>query len=76
MFRPGVIQPLRGVKSKTRLYRTAYTVAGSLMWAMQRVAPGRISDTDQIAEAMIAVAENGAPKKVLENSDIRTLAKG
>lgn len=75
MFRPGVIQPLRGVKSKTRLYRTAYTVAGPLMWVMQRVAPGRISDTDQIAEAMIAVAENGAPKKVLENSDIRALAK-
>ncbi|KAA0021967.1 NAD(P)H-binding protein [Antrihabitans cavernicola] len=75
MFRPGLIQPLRGVKSKTRLYRTAYSVAGPLMWAMHRVAPGRISTTDQIAEAMIAVANHGAPKKILENSDIRAAAE-
>lgn len=75
MFRPGVIQPLRGVTSKTRWYRTAYTVATPLLWLMHRVAPGRISTTDQIADAMIAVALRGAPTKVLENSAIRAAAE-
>lgn len=68
-------QPLRGVTSKTRWYRTAYTLATPLMWLMHRVAPGRISTTDQIGEAMIAVAHHGAPTAVLENAAIRVAAE-
>lgn len=75
MFRPGIIQPLRGVTSKTRWYRAAYTLATPLMWLMHRVAPGQISTTDQIGEAMIAVAHHGAPTTVLENAAIRVAAQ-
>lgn len=74
MFRPGIIQPLHGVTSKTQWYRAAYAVATPLMWLLHRVAPRSISTTDQIGEAMIAVAHNGCATGVLENADIRTAA--
>ena len=37
MFRPGYIQPLRGIRSKTRLYQAAYTVLGPFFPIWQRV---------------------------------------
>jgi hypothetical protein len=31
MFRPGIIRPMQGVRSKTAWYRLFYTVAGPLL---------------------------------------------
>jgi len=39
MFRPGYIQPLRGIRSKTWWYQAAYDVIGWLYPALRRLVP-------------------------------------
>jgi uncharacterized protein YbjT (DUF2867 family) len=73
MFRPGVIRPLGGIKSKTRSYRMFYNAVGWLLPVLQRLAPDSMTTTEQMGKAMIAVAAHGAPKKILENKDINAL---
>jgi uncharacterized protein YbjT (DUF2867 family) len=74
MFRPGFIQPMHGISSKTRLYRVAYAITGPLYPLWRAVAPSYVTTSDQVAKAMLAVAKRGADKKVLENSDINRIA--
>jgi uncharacterized protein YbjT (DUF2867 family) len=73
MFRPGVIRPLHGIKSKTRLYRALYALAGPLLGLLQAVAPHQVTTTEQIGRAMLTVARSGAPQPILETSDINRL---
>jgi uncharacterized protein YbjT (DUF2867 family) len=74
MFRPGLIQPLHGITSKTRLYRAIYAVTGLLLPLLRRAAPRFVTTTEQLGRAMIAAARGGAPKAILETSDINQLA--
>jgi uncharacterized protein YbjT (DUF2867 family) len=74
MFRPGIIRPMQGVKSKTRLYRAAYVVATPLFPILNLVARGIVITTEDVGRAMIEAAANGAPKPLLENRDIKALA--
>lgn len=73
MFRPGVIVPLDGVRSKTKLYRMAYVLAGPLLRSLYPRFPKYATTTKQLGRAMIRVAEDGFPKSVLESSDINQL---
>ena len=73
MFRPGGIQPLHGIKSKTRSYRIAYVVAWPLLPLLKLV--GAITTTERMGLAMLAVARHGDAKKILGNSDINRLAR-
>ncbi|MGP8246451.1 MAG: NAD-dependent epimerase/dehydratase family protein [Bryobacteraceae bacterium] len=73
MFRPGVIQPLHGIKSKTASYRIFYAVAKPLLPVLRWVFPNHILTTEQIGRAMLVVARRGAPKRVLESKDIRAV---
>jgi len=70
MFRPGVIQPLHGTTSKTRLYRILYAVAGPLITLMRIFFPRWVTTTEQVDRAMIRVGMRGASKPFLENQDI------
>jgi hypothetical protein len=70
MFRPGVIMPLRGIKSNTRLIRLFYVVTGPLLPLLRAAFPRYVTTTEQVGRAMIKVAKQGATKSVLENSDI------
>ncbi len=74
MFRPGIIRPMHGVKSKTRLYRAAYVVATPLFPILNLVARGIVITTEEVGRAMIEAAVNGAPQPLLENRDIKALA--
>ena len=74
MFRPGIIQPLHGIKSKTRLYRTLYVFAKPLLPVLRWALPNQVLTTEQIGRAMLAVARNGAPTRILEARDIRAAA--
>ena len=74
VFRPAVIQPLHGIKSKTNLYRVLYSVTGPLLPLLRRLMPGYISTTEQIGRAMLIVARQGAPKRILESRDIVAIA--
>jgi len=74
VFRPGVIQPLHGVKSRTGWYQALYVILGPAMSLARRLAPRHILTTEQIGRAMVRVAQRGAPKRVLEAPDIYAVA--
>jgi uncharacterized protein YbjT (DUF2867 family) len=75
MFRPGIIQPLHGVRSRTRLYRVLYAAGRPLVAVLRRITPRLIVTTEEVGKAMLAVARHGAPTKYLENADIAALAR-
>jgi len=71
MLRPGVIAPLHGIKSKTKLYQFFYTATGPLLRLSNALFPKYVTTTEQLGRAMLKIAKQGAPKRVLEASDIR-----
>lgn len=75
LFRPGVIQPLNGARSKTRSYRLFYAAAKPLLSTLRALFPNQILSTEDVGQAMLAVARHGAGKAVLEVVDIRSLSR-
>jgi hypothetical protein len=41
---------------------------------LHKIAPGAVITTEELRRAMIRAARHGAPKRVLENRDLRALA--
>jgi len=76
MFRPGIIEPLYGVQSKTKIYRFFYTLTQPLLPLLRHAFPNYILTTEQIGQAMLKSARTGYPKHVLEIKDIRSLSHG
>jgi uncharacterized protein YbjT (DUF2867 family) len=76
MFRPGIIQPLHGIKSKTGVYRAAYAVMTPFWPALRALFPKYVITTEQVGRAMIAVARRGAAETLLENRDLAEAAAG
>ncbi len=72
MFRPGVIQPLHGIRSKTRLYQTFYNVLNPVLPFLKSTFPQYITTTEQLGRAMLQIAKFGYPKSILESKDINT----
>lgn len=73
MFRPAAIQPLHGARSKTAWVQAVYAVSGPLWSVLRRISPRLVTSTEQIGRAMIRVAREGYPRKVLEVEDINSL---
>jgi hypothetical protein len=73
MFRPAAIQPLHGIRSKTAWVQAIYVAAAPLLSLLNRVTPKYMTTTEQIGRAMIRVAKDGYPKRVLESEDINRL---
>jgi uncharacterized protein YbjT (DUF2867 family) len=73
MFRPGIIVPRFGARSKTTSYRVLYTLSRPVLPLLRRVFPNQVLTTDEIGQAMLIVARHGAPKAILETVDIRLL---
>jgi uncharacterized protein YbjT (DUF2867 family) len=69
-FRPGLIQPLHGVVSKTRWVMGIYAVIRPFAAQMVRRLPGFTTTTERLGQAMINVAANGYAMPVLESRDI------
>ncbi len=76
MFRPGIIEPMYGAKSKTPAYRVFYTLGKPLLPVMRWAFPDYVLTTEEIGRAMLKVARQGAPKQVLETRDIRAMLRG
>jgi uncharacterized protein YbjT (DUF2867 family) len=70
MFRPGIIEPLDGIKSKTSVYRVFYTLAKPLVPLLRLTFPNYVLTTQQIGRAMLTAARHGCPKRILETKDI------
>jgi uncharacterized protein YbjT (DUF2867 family) len=75
MFRPGIIEPLYGARSKTTTYRVLYTLTKPLLPWLRRAFPDHVLTTQQIGQAMLTVARHGCPKRVLESKDIRAVVQ-
>lgn len=73
MLRPGAIQPMHGITSRTRLYRVLYTAMAPLTPVFKALFPGLVTTTEKLGKAMILVGRQGAPKSVLETRDINDL---
>ena len=71
MIRPAAIQPVHGERSRTAAYRVLYSLTKPLLPLLRRLFPRYILTTEELGRAMLQVAKRGAPKKVLESSDIR-----
>jgi uncharacterized protein YbjT (DUF2867 family) len=73
MFRPGIIRPMHGIRSRTTGYRIAYRVLSPLLWVVGRVAPNSLTSTEAVGRAMIRVVSLGAPKPILDTREINRL---
>ena len=76
MFRPGFIEPLDGIESKTRSYRLFYAVTRPLFPLVRRMFPRRVLSTQEIGRAMLIVARKGYKQPILETADIRAVVSG
>jgi uncharacterized protein YbjT (DUF2867 family) len=74
MFRPGLIQPLDGIRSKTRVYQIVLVLAAPVLPLLRRAFPKSISTTREIGQAMLSVARNGWPRPLLQPKDIHAAA--
>ncbi|NNF37802.1 MAG: epimerase [Gemmatimonadetes bacterium] len=72
-LRPGYIQPMKGVRSKTRLYAVAYGIVGPLYPLLRRLFPSRVTDSVTVGRAMIRLATDGFERGILEGEDINRL---
>jgi len=75
LFRPGAIQPLHGIRSRTLLYRLLYVPLTPLLALLRLLLPNQMLTTESIGQAMLAVARHGAAKQVLEAPDINALGR-
>lgn len=74
MFRPGIIIPLRGIKSRTKMYQFMYDYFLWLIRLIKALAPNSTVTTTQIGLAMINSMLHGADQKILAPRDILKLA--
>jgi uncharacterized protein YbjT (DUF2867 family) len=70
VFRPAFIQPLHGIRSRTKVYNALYAALGPLVPLVKRLAPGYVTTTEQLGRAMITVVKRGSSKRIQESHDI------
>lgn len=70
-FRPGILQPTKGLKNTLNLYK----IFGWLTPVIKVVAPKQISTLKELGLAMINAVNKGYEKQNIEVSDIKLLAK-
>ena len=73
ILRPGLIQPLDGIRSKTATYRLFYSMVKPLLPLLRAALPKLVLSTRQVGRAMLALVRNGSSKRVLESADIAAL---
>lgn len=74
IFRPGFIQPTKGVRSSTRLYDVLYRVAWPIFPLLNRFSPNQVTTSDRLGMALIRAGRAGAPANYLHNREINALA--
>jgi uncharacterized protein YbjT (DUF2867 family) len=73
MFRPGYIQPFKGVRARAAIVNVLYVIFTPLYYVM-RPFTNSVTDSISLGKAMINAAIKGYTKKILENRDINELA--
>jgi uncharacterized protein YbjT (DUF2867 family) len=73
MLRPGLIIPMHGIKSKTALYRTIYTLMTPANPLLLRLFAKHVTTTERLGRVMLRLARTGYSTRVLETADIALL---
>lgn len=74
MFRPGYIQPLRGIKSSTNWYSIIFYAVFSPVYLVLKHFPSTATNTVNMGKAMIRVMLGAPDINILENKQINLLA--
>ncbi|MEM9832450.1 MAG: epimerase [Bacteroidota bacterium] len=75
MFRPGFIIPLRGIKSRTKVYQFMYDYFMWLVRIVKAIAPNSVVNTTQIGLAMIQATIGSYEKAIITPKDVIVLAE-
>jgi uncharacterized protein YbjT (DUF2867 family) len=75
LIRPGIIQPLHGIRSKTRIYRLFYSVTKPIMTVARLLLPNVVLTTECIGIAILASVRQAPAKPILETHDIAKLCR-
>jgi uncharacterized protein YbjT (DUF2867 family) len=75
MFRPGYIHPMKGVRSRTALYRALIPLVTPLYPLLNALLPAHVTTTEKVGLAMIHAVQRGYTKPILEARDINALAE-
>jgi uncharacterized protein YbjT (DUF2867 family) len=73
-FRPGYIHPMHGVKSRTRLYQVLIVGFKPFYPLVRRIWPNWVTTSEQLGRAMVNIATQGWPDKILDPRDINKAA--
>jgi uncharacterized protein YbjT (DUF2867 family) len=76
LFRPGIIQPLHGIKSKTPAYRHFYNLANPILTLVRGIFPSTVVTTEDIGQAMLNAARQSNGRVIVEAKDLAGLAHG
>jgi len=74
MFRPGYIQPMYGIRSKTKLYNALYAVLKPFYFIL-KYSKNSVTSSEALAKAMINAVSKGYEKNILNCSDINKIAE-
>jgi uncharacterized protein YbjT (DUF2867 family) len=69
-FRPGIIQPMKGVKSQTGWYNFFYAITAPLLPLLRPILGNYLTTTEHVGRAMIRIAIEKSGPPYLENADI------
>jgi uncharacterized protein YbjT (DUF2867 family) len=75
-FRPGFIEPLHGITSRTPSYRVLYALFSWIVPILRFFWPDSMTTTERIGRAMLNIARRGYSKPVLDPADINAAAAG
>jgi uncharacterized protein YbjT (DUF2867 family) len=74
LLRPGFIQPVNGVRSKTAWYQGFYTAVAPISPLIRLLLPGLATTTAALGRALINAALLGFPRPIITSGDINRLA--
>ena len=74
MFRPAFIQPMKGIRSRTKSYNMIYAIFKPFYFILKHFS-GFVTNTETFGKAMILTVFNGYEKNILENRDINKIVK-
>jgi len=74
MYRPGYIQPEKGIKSKTKLYNALYVVTKPLYPIFNILIPNQLTTTTKLGKSMINVTLKPYSNNIITNRDINIIA--
>jgi uncharacterized protein YbjT (DUF2867 family) len=72
-FRPGLIQPMKGIRSKTGWYNAFYAAFAPIYSVFGGLMGDFATTTENLGRAMIRIAVEGSDVKILTNADINRI---